>query len=100
MSRPYRKSWIARLLFAVALWSLTTHVRAADQPLVELEEQAIKAAVERVAPSVVRIETVGGLERVGELLVGTGPTTGLWSTAKATLSQVRLTLPRSRIRSS
>ena len=29
------------------------------------EEQAIKAAVARVAPSVVRIETVGGLERVG-----------------------------------
>ena len=28
-------------------------------------------------PSVVRIETVGGLERVGEMLVGTGPTTGL-----------------------
>ena len=31
----------------------------------------------RVAPSVVRIETVGGLERVGKVLVGTGPTTGL-----------------------
>ena len=31
----------------------------------------------RVAPSVVRIETVGGLERVGQMLVGTGPTTGL-----------------------
>ncbi len=77
MSRPYYESWIAPLLFVLALCSLTTQVRAADQPLAELEEQAIKAAVERVAPSVVRIETVGGLERVGELLVGTGPTTGL-----------------------
>ncbi len=50
---------------------------AADQPLAVLEEQALKAAVERVAPSVVRIETVGGLERVGGILVGTGATTGL-----------------------
>jgi serine protease Do len=42
-----------------------------------LEERAIKAALARVAPSVVRIETVGGLERLGQVLVGTGPTTGL-----------------------
>ena len=41
------------------------------------EEAAIKAALARVAPSVVRIETVGGLERVGRVLIGTGPTTGL-----------------------
>jgi serine protease Do len=41
------------------------------------EEIAMKAAVAAVAPSVVRIETLGGLERVGRVLVGTGPTTGL-----------------------
>jgi len=41
------------------------------------EEVAIKNAVAAVAPSVVRIETLGGLERVGGVLVGTGPTTGL-----------------------
>src|SRR5205814_8096551 len=41
------------------------------------EESAIKAAVDRVAPSVVRIETFGGLATIGDLLVGTGPTTGL-----------------------
>jgi len=54
-------------------------VAMGQQPpsLREREEHAMKAAVARVAPSVVRIETVGGLERVGELLVGTGPTTGL-----------------------
>ena len=51
---------------------------AADDDDVELlEQQAFRAAVDRVAPSVVRIETVGGLERVGEVLFGTGPTTGL-----------------------
>src|SRR5436305_14661808 len=41
------------------------------------EEDAIRAAVERVAPSVVKIETIGGLERVGKVLISTGPTTGL-----------------------
>jgi serine protease Do len=42
-----------------------------------LEQKAFQAAVESVAPSVVRIETVGGLERIHEVLFGTGPTTGL-----------------------
>jgi serine protease Do len=51
-------------------------LHAADS-LPAREERAMKAALARVAPSVVRIETVGGLERVGQLLVGTGPTTGL-----------------------
>ena len=49
----------------------------ADDDIALREEAAMKAAVERVAPSVVRIETLGGLESVGEVLVGTGPTTGL-----------------------
>jgi serine protease Do len=49
----------------------------AQDDLSSLEEQAIRAAAERVAPSVVRIETIGGLERVGKVLVNTGPTTGL-----------------------
>ncbi|MGD9723409.1 MAG: PDZ domain-containing protein [Pirellulales bacterium] len=51
-------------------------LRAADN-LRAGEEQAMKAAIARVAPSVVRIETVGGLDRIGQMLVGTGPTTGL-----------------------
>jgi serine protease Do len=44
---------------------------------IDLEEQAIRSAVEQAAQSVVRIETLGGRERVGELLVSEGPTTGL-----------------------
>jgi serine protease Do len=40
-------------------------------------QAAFAAAVDRVAPAVVRIETVGGLERVGAVLFGNGPTTGL-----------------------
>jgi S1-C subfamily serine protease len=47
------------------------------QELEEAEEQAIQAAVAAVAPAVVKIETIGGLEVVGKVLVGTGPTTGL-----------------------
>ncbi|HUE73619.1 MAG TPA: PDZ domain-containing protein [Pirellulaceae bacterium] len=48
-----------------------------QETLDDLEEQAFRDAVAAVAPSVVQIETVGGLERVGKLLIGTGPTTGL-----------------------
>jgi serine protease Do len=49
--------------------------RASD--LDDIERRAFQAAIDRVAPSVVRIETIGGLEQVGRLLAGTGPTTGL-----------------------
>lgn len=42
-----------------------------------LEQKAFQAAVARVAPSVVLIETVGGLEKMDRVLFGTGPTTGL-----------------------
>jgi len=41
------------------------------------EQAAFEAAVNRVAPSVVQIETVGGLEKIEGVLFGTGPTTGL-----------------------
>lgn len=41
------------------------------------EEQAFRAAADAVAPSVVAIETIGGLDTVGELLVGTGPSSGV-----------------------
>lgn len=45
--------------------------------LLELEDEAIQQAVARVAPSVVRIETLGGTERVEDQFLGGGPTTGL-----------------------
>jgi len=47
------------------------------QDIQEQEEKALLAAVDKVSPSVVKIETFGGLEKVGKLLIGTGPTTGL-----------------------
>jgi serine protease Do len=66
------------LLVATPLVVLTAAANAPAQDDLQLrEEEAMKQAVARVAPSVVRIETVGGLERVGNVLIGTGPTTGL-----------------------
>ncbi len=69
----YSRSWW--LLLAMGL--TTGWAPAEETDLGALEQAATKAAVERVAPSVVRIETVGGLEKVDGVLVGTGPTTGL-----------------------
>ena len=54
---------------------LASPARAED--LDAQEQKALSDAVDRVAPSVVRIETVGGLERVDKVLFGAGPTTGL-----------------------
>ena len=66
---------IALQLFAVCAG--TAIARAADGSLAKQEEDSLRAAVARVSPGVVRIETVGGLEKVEGLLVGVGPTTGL-----------------------
>ncbi len=75
MSRITRHVLVLGLLTACAAAVRCRSAAADDLP--QREERAMKAAVARVAPSVVRIETVGGLERVGQMLIGTGPTTGL-----------------------
>src|SRR4051812_174105 len=64
------------LLFPLLI-ALNFPAASAQDDLPSQEESAIRAAVERVAPSVVKIETIGGLERVGKVLISTGPTTGL-----------------------
>jgi serine protease Do len=65
-------------LFAMALVSSTAvSADAKTGDLEAREEQAFRQAAGRVTPSLVRIETVGGLERVGQMLTGTGPTTGV-----------------------
>jgi len=73
--RAVRGIPIRVLATATLLVVLSSFACAAD--LSALEQQAFQAAVERIAPSVVRIETVGGMERAGEALVAAGPTTGL-----------------------
>jgi serine protease Do len=72
--KPSRKfvTWIAATFVC-----LSCTIAARGDDLEQREETAMKAAVDHVAPSVVRIETLGGLETVGNILVGTGPTTGL-----------------------
>jgi serine protease Do len=67
------------LQFAIAFlsWLAISPTARADDDVDALLQKAVAAAVEHVAPSVVRIETVGGLERVQKVLIGTGPTTGL-----------------------
>ncbi len=69
-------------LLAAILFSSGAMVRAGElaTPSADIEDRhdlAFQAAVARSASAVVRIETVGGLERVNEVLFGTGPTTGL-----------------------
>ncbi len=62
---------------AIAVLIAAPVAMADDQDTAALEEAAFHQAIEAVKPSVMRIETIGGLQKVGEMLVGTGPTTGL-----------------------
>ncbi len=64
-------------MLALLLLLLPASRAVAAEDLDALEQKALADAVDRVAPSVVRIETVGGLERVDKVLFGAGPTTGL-----------------------
>jgi len=69
---------IMTLAMALAwLLSLMRALPAAADDRDAQEQAAFRAAVDRVAPAVVRIETVGGLERIGSTLLGAGPTTGI-----------------------
>jgi serine protease Do len=78
--------YISLVFAALAVVLAPVAVRAADD-LDELQEKAIKAAVRKVSPCVVQIETQGGTELVTAgprmpgaapgIRLGTGPTTGL-----------------------
>jgi S1-C subfamily serine protease/predicted esterase len=69
-------------LVGVGAVSLAAQSPAVDD-LATLEEQAMHAAVQKVAPSIVQIETSGGTDRIGsgpkgpQIRKGVGPTTGL-----------------------
>jgi serine protease Do len=64
---------IRLLLLLTITWTNTSSAST----LAELEQAALHAAVQRVAPAVVQIRTVGGLDRIGKTLLAQGPTTGL-----------------------
>lgn len=67
-------------LGAIVHWAITP---VAGQDVDEAQEKAIKAAVAKVAPSIVQIETSGGSDLVGsgprgpQIRKGAGPTTGV-----------------------
>jgi serine protease Do len=63
------------LLTLASLGSVGSVIAADD--LARLEQQALNAAAEAVAESVVQIRTVGGLDRVEQQAAAQGPTTGL-----------------------
>ena len=65
---------LSLLLVTLALTLVAETTRA--QELNVAEEAAIREAVDRVAPSVLQIETVGGLVQGGEPLEGASRTTG------------------------
>jgi len=79
-ARIHSRRGIGRIAAAVTLAALAMAASRSfaqeTADLEELEQAALRAAVDRVAPSVVRIETVGGMSRVGGVLFGNGPTTG------------------------
>ena len=89
MQKPYLfKLLIGGVLWLVAAMPLSAVVwncaladdSAATAPADDVdvrEEKAFQAACDRVAGSIVRIETVGGLERIEDMHLGSGPTTGV-----------------------
>src|SRR5262245_46807733 len=72
---------IVTTLTCLAFTALPVAAQAPD--LDELQERAMKAAVAKVAPSIVQIETSGGADLIGsgasgsQVRKGVGPTTGL-----------------------
>ena len=66
--------------FMISLVAITAILQA-EENLQVLEQQVMQRAVEIIAPAVVQIEAFGGRERIGQMLVGTGPTTGIVITA-------------------
>jgi serine protease Do len=81
MPTMLRRGYELFLLALLAGSALPLSARA-EEDLTELREQAIKAAVKKIAPSVVMIETAGGTEVItagprGTIRKGVGPTSGV-----------------------
>lgn len=68
---------ISRLLILMTAAVCLSAARSPAEDADSLMQASLRAAVDRIAPSVVQIETIGGLEKVEGQLFGSGPTTGL-----------------------
>ncbi len=77
MGNRIRRIGLSITAALLAGWLAGSASGAAPDDLELREQEAFRRAVEQVAPSVVRIETIGGLERVSGVLLGTGPTSGV-----------------------
>ncbi|RLS57203.1 MAG: PDZ domain-containing protein [Planctomycetota bacterium] len=64
-------------MFLLAGGSIRSQEPPTPVDIEALEEEAFKAAAAMADPSVVQIQTIGGQDMVGELIAGTGPTTGV-----------------------
>jgi serine protease Do len=72
--------WLCILQFAICnlQFAITLPSAAQQEESLEAREEAtLKAAADAVAPSVVQIRTIGGLDVVEDTLLSHGPTTGL-----------------------
>src|SRR5579885_1945635 len=78
---PYRRASNGARTLILAAACAVLHLPAVRwskaEDLAQQQATIFRQAAQRVSASVVRIETVGGLERVGRMLTGTAPTTGL-----------------------
>lgn len=63
--------------FLLLLLCLASPQAMAEHDVEQLEQETLYRAASTAARSVVRIETIGGAERVGEVLTNTGPTSGV-----------------------
>ena len=68
---------IPMLVLGLLCQSTVTLIAQDAEEILEQEQAALTIAVNRAAPSIVQIETIGGLEKVGDMLAATGPTTGV-----------------------
>ncbi len=77
LSPPALSRRVAAWLLSCSLILMAPGSGSGQEDLAGLEEQAMRAAVERVAGCVVRIDTLGGMEQLEGQLLGSGPSTGL-----------------------
>ncbi len=78
-SRLHSMLWM--ILGLTLLITRTGFAQNGLSALEQAEETAFKQAAALVSPSLVRIDTVGGLDVVGEMLTSSAPTTGIVLTA-------------------
>lgn len=64
-------------LLVIAAFTGTAQAQPSQEDLELAEEQAFKQAAAFAAPSIVRIDTVGGLDVVGQIRTSTAPTSGV-----------------------